>query len=130
MFLNKSKTIWIPSLAAFQSVLYNREIRTLEDAFNFLLPKAPEWSSAINLLHAEKAAKIILGSIKDNEIIGVYGDYDADGITSTALLTLALREIGASVIPYIPDRQNEGYGLNKPAIKSLCDQGVSLSDHG
>jgi single-stranded-DNA-specific exonuclease len=111
---------------AIQSVLSNRGITTLEDALNFLLPKAPEWSSKINLLHSDKASQLIIDAIQNKEVIGVYGDYDADGITSTALITLALRELGASVITYIPDRQNEGYGLNKLAIKSLRDQGVSL----
>jgi len=111
---------------AFQSVLSNRGITSLKDALNFLLPQTPEWSSKINLRHSDKASKLIIDAIQNNEIIGVYGDYDADGITSTALITLALREIGASVIPYIPDRQKEGYGLNKIAINSLHDQGVSL----
>ena len=111
---------------AIQSVLSNRGITSLEDALNFLLPKAPEWSSKTNLLHSDKASQLIIDAIQNKEVIGVYGDYDADGITSTALITLALREIGASVITYIPDRQNEGYGLNKLAINSLRDQGVSL----
>jgi len=111
---------------AIQSVLYQRGINTLEDALSFLLPKAPGWYSNINLLHVEKACQLILDSIQDKEVIAVYGDYDADGITSTALVTLALREIGAIVIPYIPDRQNEGYGLNTAAIKSLSEQGTSL----
>jgi len=111
---------------AFQSILFRRGFFTLKNAHNFLLPKSPEWSAKINLLHSAKASEIIINAIKNDELIAVYGDYDADGITSTALLTLALREIGASVLPYIPDRQNEGYGLNKPAISSLKDQGVSL----
>ncbi len=110
----------------FQSVLFRRGISALDNAHDFLLPKAPEWSSKINLLHSVKASELIINAIENEEIIGVYGDYDADGITSTALITLALREIGASVLPYIPDRQNEGYGLNKPAISSLKSGGVSL----
>jgi len=111
---------------AIQSVLHQRGINTLEDALNFLLPKAPGWHSRINLLHIEKACQLILDSIQNKAVIAVYGDYDTDGITSTALVTLALREIGAIVIPYIPDRQNEGYGLNTTAIKSLSEQGASL----
>lgn len=111
---------------AFQSILFRRGFFTLEEAHEFLLPKSPPWSEKINLLHSERASEIIFNAIKNDELIAVYGDYDADGISSTALLTLALREIGASVIPYIPDRQSEGYGLNKPALSSLKDQGVSL----
>jgi len=111
---------------AIQSVLYQRGINSLADALDFLLPKVPGWHSNINLLHSEKACQLILDSIQNKAVIAVYGDYDADGITSTALLTLALREIGATVIPYIPERQSEGYGLNKTAINTLFDQGVSL----
>ena len=112
--------------SAIQSILYQRGINTLEDALDFLLPKAPGWYSKLNLLHVNKACHLILDAIQNKEVIVVYGDYDADGITSTALVTLALREIGANVIPYIPDRQSEGYGLNVPAIKSLSEQNVSL----
>jgi len=111
---------------AIQSVLYQRGICTLEDALNFLLPKAPGWYAKIDLLHVDKACQLIMDAIKQKERIAVYGDYDADGITSTALVTLALQELGAIVTPYIPDRQNEGYGLNKAAIKSLSEQGASL----
>jgi len=109
-----------------QSVLFQRGIKSIEDAHDFLLPKAPEWATSTNLLDSFKAAQLILETIDKNEIIAVYGDYDADGITSTALVTLALRKIGASVIPYIPSRQEEGYGLNIPAIKSLFNQSVTL----
>ena len=51
-------------------------------------------------------------AIKSGERIVVYGDFDADGVTSTALLTLALRHFGAKVEPYVPNRVAEGYGLN------------------
>ena len=112
--------------SAIQSVLYQRGIRSLEDALNFLLPKAPGWYSKINILQVEKACQLILEAIQKKDTIAVYGDYDADGITSTALVTLALKEIGTIIIPYIPDRQNEGYGLNTAAIKLLSEQGVSL----
>ena len=116
---------------AFQSILYQRGINSLEEALNFLLPKAPEWTSKINLLQTDTACRIIMDSIQNKEIIAVYGDYDADGITSTALITLALRELigresSGKVVPYIPDRQTEGYGLNNTAIRSLSDQGVTL----
>ena len=110
----------------FQSILYQRGISTNSDALDFLLPKPPGWYPNINLLQVEKACQLISEMINSKKKIAVYGDYDADGITSTALLTLALREIGASVIPYIPDRESEGYGLNKLAITSLADQDVSL----
>jgi single-stranded-DNA-specific exonuclease len=110
----------------FRSVLYQRGLYTEEEAINFLLPKEPGWYSSDQLLHIEKACKLIHDSIQNHETIAVYGDYDADGITSTVLLTLALLKITDKVISYIPDRLTEGYGLNKPALSSLFDQGVRL----
>jgi single-stranded-DNA-specific exonuclease len=109
-----------------QSVLNNRGITSIEDAHDFLVPQAPAWADETNLRDSLKASELIIEAIGNNELIGVYGDYDADGITSTALLTLGLRDIGATVIAYIPDRLAEGYGLNTHAIKSLNDQGVTF----
>jgi len=56
--------------------------------------------------------------------IAVYGDYDADGVTACAMLTLALRAAGALVLPYIPNRMTDGYGLHGPALEELAAQGV------
>ena len=56
----------------------------------------------------------------------VYGDYDADGVTATALLVLALKSLGASVKEYIPNRFDEGYGLNLEAMQNLVEQGTNL----
>jgi single-stranded-DNA-specific exonuclease len=60
------------------------------------------------------------------EKIAVYGDFDADGITATVLLVQGLQELGANVIPYIPHRISEGYGLRVPALEKLHKQGISL----
>ncbi len=65
-------------------------------------------------------------AIRHQEPIAVYGDFDCDGVTATVLLTQALEKLGADVRPYIPDRVDEGYGLNSPALKSLADEGVRL----
>lgn len=65
-------------------------------------------------------------AIETGETVAVYGDYDVDGITSTCLLTDYLRSKGLSCIPYIPDRSEEGYGLNNSAVETLHAQGVSL----
>ena len=110
----------------FRSVLYQRDLCTEEDALTFLSPKEPDWYHAQQLLHVEDACKLIQDCIQNREFIAVFGDYDADGITSTALLSLALLKITDKVIPYIPDRLTDGYGLNKPALSSLFDQGARL----
>ena len=65
-------------------------------------------------------------ALRIREPIAVYGDFDADGITATALLVTALRALGADVKPYIPDRLNESYGLNKPALTQLALDGIRL----
>jgi len=110
----------------FRSVLFQRNFCTEEDAETFLLPTEPDWYFSQQLLHTENACKVIQDSIENSESIAVFGDYDADGITSTALLSLALLKITDKVFPYIPDRLTEGYGLNKPSLSSLFDQGIRL----
>lgn len=65
-------------------------------------------------------------AIRHKEKIAVYGDFDADGVTSTTLLTGVLKHLGAKVQAYIPDRVDEGYGLNSPALEGLAAQGVKL----
>lgn len=110
----------------FRSVLYQRGLFTEDEILNYLLPKEPNWYSSEQLLHIENACNLIQNSIQNQDIIAVYGDYDADGITSTVLLSLALLKITDKIIPYIPNRLTEGYGLNKTALASLFGQGVKL----
>ena len=74
----------------------------------------------------EKACERIKSAIHNGEKITVFGDYDADGVTSTALLYSYLSKNGANVDYYIPDRAGEGYGMNIDAIESLKERGTSL----
>lgn len=74
----------------------------------------------------EKAVTLIREALQHNELIAIYGDYDTDGVTASALLVRALRAVDARVLPYIPDRQTEGYGLNAPALEDLASQGAKL----
>lgn len=83
-------------------------------------------SDPFELRDMDKAVKRINEALMNGEKIAVYGDYDADGVTATALLTRYFRKLGVNVITYIPDRNSEGYGLNMRAIKSLCEAGVQL----
>jgi single-stranded-DNA-specific exonuclease len=69
--------------------------------------------------------RIIWGIQKDHPI-AIYGDYDVDGVTATALLTHALKQMNANVWSYIPNRFDEGYGLNQDALDNLKDQGAKL----
>lgn len=74
----------------------------------------------------DKAVERINEALANDEKIAIYGDYDADGVTATALLYLYFRSLGKEVITYIPDRNSEGYGLNMNAVKTLCEMGVQL----
>ena len=79
------------------------------------------------LMHdMEKAARRIIAAIQTHQVIAVYGDFDADGITATSLICDAFRQLGANIAPYIPHRIGEGYGLNIDAIDRLADSGVQL----
>lgn len=74
----------------------------------------------------DKAAARITRAVDNMEKIAVYGDYDADGVTSTAMLYSYLETRGADVIFYIPQREGEGYGMNIGAVEYLKEQGVTL----
>ena len=74
----------------------------------------------------DKAVARLRRAIQQREPVAVYGDYDVDGVTATALLTQTLTALGADARPYIPDRVDEGYGLNKDALKKLKDAGVRV----
>lgn len=83
-------------------------------------------ASPFEIKDMDKAVERIQRAIEDGELICVYGDYDADGVTSTALLYSYLYDIGAEVMYYIPSRETEGYGMNKDAVSKLYERGVTL----
>jgi len=74
----------------------------------------------------DKGCAILLAAIKEKQPIIVFGDYDVDGITSTSILVLVLRRLGAVVDYYIPQREQEGYGLNSEAVRLLAAQGTQV----
>lgn len=83
-------------------------------------------SDPFELRDMDKAVMRINEALDKGEKIAVYGDYDADGVTATALLTLYFKSLGVQVKTYIPDRNSEGYGLNMKAVRSLCEDGIQL----
>ncbi|HEX9028916.1 MAG TPA: single-stranded-DNA-specific exonuclease RecJ [Anaerolineales bacterium] len=109
-----------------KQILYNREITTPQAALRFLNADPPEESHPSAMRGIPEAVERICRAIERQEFIAVYGDYDADGVTATALLTQALQALGAHVTGYIPNRFDEGYGLNNEALDSLKASGVSL----
>ena len=114
----------IPPLLA--SILSARGITDLEQVHRLLTPqREPLWDPVL-LKDMDKAASRIRRALEQKETLAVYGDYDVDGITATCLLTDCLTRLGGHVIPYIPDRLEEGYGLNEEAIAALARQEVTL----
>ncbi len=109
-----------------RQILYNRGYRTHELARLYLEAQPPPGCDPYTLIGMSLAIDRIDQAIRRGENIVVYGDYDADGVTATALLGLALKSLGAGVTEYIPNRFDEGYGLNLDAIRMLADQGVNL----
>jgi len=107
-------------------ILVNRGLEKEEDARNFLNPRLKFIPSFKDLPDIDKAIQRILEAIQSKEKIVIYGDYDADGITSAALLTLFFRDIDINVETYIPSRINEGYGLSKKGIDEVKNRGASL----
>ena len=107
----------VSALAA--QLLINREIRTAADAQAYLAPTFDELHSPFQLADMDKAVERIRQAIKRGEKICVYGDYDVDGTTATALLLNTFRHIDVSADYYIPNRFEEGYGLSEDTINKI-----------
>lgn len=108
-------------------LLANRDITELEEIETFIQPQdVSQYPDPTMLTGMQPAVDRICQALSGNEKVVVYGDYDADGVTSTALLTTALRHFGADVEPYVPNRMNEGYGLNPGAVQHLASRGARL----
>ena len=107
-------------------LLFNRGVRDLPSARTFLSRDETLLEDPFLLPNMEAAVSRIHRAIGGGEIIGVFGDFDADGVTGTALLEEGLAKLGARVVSYLPHRVREGHGLNSQAIQSLHEQGVTL----
>lgn len=105
--------------------LYNRGLTTPDEVHLFLTGEYEE-GDPFRLKGMTEAVTRIRRAIRGHELIAVYGDFDADGITATVVLTETLSSLGGLVIPYIPHRTDEGYGLHEDAIDKLANQGVNL----
>ncbi|MGN0447253.1 MAG: single-stranded-DNA-specific exonuclease RecJ [Acutalibacteraceae bacterium] len=106
-------------------LLSSREIKNDSEIKDFFSGEG-QLSDPFTLKDMDKAVDRISLAMENDELIAVYGDYDADGVTATALMCDFLSMNGCRYIPYIPDRSSEGYGLNLKAIDYLKGQGVSL----
>ncbi|WP_227940176.1 single-stranded-DNA-specific exonuclease RecJ [Alkalihalobacillus deserti] len=107
-------------------LLINRGYDTVETARRFLYKDEMVYHDPFLLDDMERTVKRIQAAVERNEKILIFGDYDADGVSSTAVMYCALKSIGAVVDFYIPNRFTEGYGPNEPAIRKAKDQGYGL----
>ncbi|MDP5017666.1 MAG: DHH family phosphoesterase, partial [Dolichospermum sp.] len=115
-------------------LLINRGMETPEDAKIFLEPESlilpspleefPDLAASVELLELAIAKRS--GGIANKEKIAICGDYDADGMTSTAVLLRTLRALGADVDYAIPSRMHDGYGINNRIVEEFYDEGVKL----
>ncbi len=108
------------------TLLTNRGITEETEIEKFLNPKRSDFYDPFGMPDMEKAVERILKAIENKEQIIIYGDYDVDGITSVTVLKSFLEERGIQVNVYIPNRLNEGYGLNKTAMEEIAKQGNKL----
>lgn len=124
----------LEELAAYprilQKLLRIRGISTRREAEVFLTRSGSLYDPLDKdrgMKNMSKAVKMIWNAVDWQEKIAVYGDYDVDGITASTILVQLLKKIGAeNTVSYIPDRFEEGYGLNKEALKTLADEGIRL----
>lgn len=109
-----------------RQILFNRGYTNPEAAHRFLAAAPPPGTDPFGMAGMQAAVSRLDWAISHHEKIAIYGDYDADGVTATALLVQVLQELGAHVTGYIPNRFDEGYGLNNDALDNLKEQGIKL----
>ena len=107
-------------------LLINRGLSDADQAQAFLRPSLYDLEDPYRLYGMDRAIERLLQAFQNRDAMVVYGDYDVDGVTATALLLTFFRELGLDVPYYIPDRSSEGYGLNVAAMRQLAADGVRL----
>jgi single-stranded-DNA-specific exonuclease len=107
-------------------ILHNRGIKEPDEVKDFLDCRPSDDTDPLLLKGMPEAVARLRQAITAGELIAVYGDYDADGVTATALMTHTLTALGGRVCPYIPNRFDEGYGLNEDALTVLADKGARI----
>jgi single-stranded-DNA-specific exonuclease len=111
---------------AVARILAGRGIAQGDALDGFLAPRLDRMHDPFLLPDMETAVDRLAAAIRGGEAIGIFGDYDVDGVTGSAILTEFLRACGATVYPYLPDRLKEGYGLNALGLERLADLGAKV----
>ncbi|MBL8012869.1 MAG: DHH family phosphoesterase, partial [Candidatus Omnitrophica bacterium] len=107
-------------------LLVNRDITNVDLARQFLYANVSQLHDPFTLKDMDKAIERIEKAKVNKESILIFGDYDVDGVTSSALLQRLLKKLGIRAINYIPHRMDEGYGLNHGIVEFAKDQGIHL----
>jgi single-stranded-DNA-specific exonuclease len=118
------KTAGIPSVVA--QLLVGRGVVQAETAKDFLEAKLIGLRDPEELPGLTQAADFLAAAIRDQRRIAIYGDYDADGMTSTSILVRCIRLLGGNITFFVPNRLSDGYGLNNAALERLADEGVEV----
>ncbi|MBA3074814.1 MAG: single-stranded-DNA-specific exonuclease RecJ, partial [Anaerolineae bacterium] len=108
-----------------RQILFNRGITDVDSASNYLNATFPIHDPFL-LLDMDRTVERLLQAIDQREGIVVYGDYDVDGVSATALMVKVLQKLDAKVYRFIPNRFDEGYGLNIESISMLADSGAKV----
>lgn len=109
-----------------EQLLINRGIKTAKEKKLFFKPQISDFEKDLQITGIEKVNKRILKAIAGNELILIYGDYDVDGICASAILYKGLTSFGAKVLPYIPHREKEGYGISETGLEFAKDSGAKV----
>lgn len=104
------------------ALLAARGVGSLKEAEAFLNPDRSQLHDPLLMQGMREARDLVLEAIRQGQVIAVYGDYDADGVCASAILLEALERLGGQAFSYIPDRQEEGYGLNAQAIREISER--------
>ena len=108
-----------------RQILFNRNVRTAAEAVEYLNCSAP-LSDPFLLMDMDRTVERLWRAIDGGEPVAIYGDYDVDGVTATALMVEVLRALGGNAEAYIPNRFDEGYGLNNEALDVLAERGFRV----
>lgn len=113
--------------AIIRQLLYNKGIDSKKEAEKFLDPNYIKFHDARRIFQIEKAAEEIINAIEEDKTIFIHGDYDVDGICATSILwDFLYREMNAKVMPFIPSRFEDGYGMSNSSLQKIKDDGGEL----
>ena len=114
--LGFAESLGLPSLQA--QLLHNRGLRTRHEVDAFLAVDERFRHDPMLLPDMDRGVDRLQAAIQSGERVGIFGDFDTDGVSGTALLSIGLKGLGASVASYLPDRVDEGHGLSEQGVRS------------